>query len=102
MATKTNVYATPGKLIKHRNLISEDVAMEVVKGMEIDECEGGATTSMVGSGEESQLIQTGHGFDDYDCGVVKYPLPGTAIEEQVLAFEEGFDMERAMESELAV
>ena len=42
---------------------------------------------MVGSGEESQLIRIGHGFDDHDYGVVKYPLPGTAFEEQVLAFE---------------
>ena len=57
---------------------------------------------MVGSSEESQLIQTGHGFDDHDCGVVKYPLQGTAFEEQVLAFKEDFDMERAMESEFAV
>ena len=78
------------------------MAVEVVKGMEIDECEGGASTSMVDSGKESQLIQTGHGFDDHDCGVVKYPSQGTAIEEQVLAFEKGFDMERAMESEFAV
>ena len=51
---------------------------------------------MVGSGEESQLIQTGHGLDDHDYGVVKYPSSGTAIEEQMLAFEEGFDIERAM------
>ena len=53
---------------------------------------------MVGSGEECQLIRTGHGFDDHDYGVVKYPSPGTAIEKQVLSFEEDFDMERAMES----
>ena len=36
-ATKTNVYATSGKLFKHRNLISEDVAVEVVEGKKIDE-----------------------------------------------------------------
>ena len=89
------MYATPGKLLKHRNLISEDVAVEVVKGMEINKCVRGAT-SMVGSGEESRLIQTGHGFDDHDYSVVKYPSPGTAIEEQMLAFEEGFDVERVM------
>ena len=84
-----------------RNLISEDVAVEVVKAMEIDKCEGRAT-SMVGSGEESRLFQTWHGFDDHDYSVVKYSSPAfwTAIEEQMLAFEVGFDIEKAMESSL--
>ena len=56
----------------------------------------------MGSGEESQLIRTGHGLGDHDYDVVKYSSPGTAIEEQMLAFEVGFDMERVMESEFAV
>ena len=47
---------------------------------------------MVGLDEESQLIQTGHGLDDHDYSVVEYPSAVTAIEEQMLAFEEGFGM----------
>ena len=64
------MYATPEKFLEHRNLISKDVAVEAVKVMEIDEYEGGAT-SMVGSDDESQLIQTGHGLDDHNYSVVE-------------------------------